>query len=584
MAVKKYHENHGGLRRGAAVGLLAFCLAVVAVADELRVDRLHLSFDAAWQRGDPRAEEESDSHILTGAAGGGALQLFVPRRAAPMKSEPERFREQLARKWRILYGDAARIAPRTLAGRDWLTCRRPGQDGRSTVFQWVTVEAEQAYSLIWFDDGRRDELPSEALALLAEVGFRAGMPEPEPVSAVAVAPRVSAAASERIAPPEQAPAQPPAAIPVPAVTPTPVANPMPVAAGEPAIPPLPAAVAAPTAEAAVVSAPVAVPLPVTAPTPPVATVTVPEPHVAASPEPAVVTAPVTAVASAPVTADGTPPGGTPQAETGGTPPRPELLQTMAVTLPVTAASDFSTVPAWRLVRTVVARPDSGVLETLAQLDAGRLPKGDVLTGHGLKVDERGLAWFLEGFRWVPRARSPDDLGPAERKSRFRLGWQVDWDAPPGILAAEGDAPLVLRFRSGGREEPAAANFGLRFQWLEICAADGPRQRAYAHLARGRHAPFERLLRLRHGACPDASEQPLPESVFVRPGLGDAGGETVEKSLALPLPRTAYLPVRAAGVRRVLVLAVRFFASETDDQAGDGLLRQAGVYYLYVPES
>lgn len=488
MAVKKYHENHGGLRRGAAVGLLAFCLAAAAVADELRVDRLHLRFDAAWQRGDPRAEEESDSHILTGAAGGGALQLFVPRRAAPMKSEPERFREQLARKWRILYGDAARIAPRTLAGRDWFTCRRPGRDGRSTVFQWVTIEAEQAYSLIWFDDGRRDELPSEALALLAEVGFRAGMPEPEP--AVAVAPRVSAAAPEPIAPPEQTPAQPPAAA-------APTAGPVPVA----------------TAEAVVVSAPVA-----------------------------------------------------------------------TVTVPVTAASDLSTVPAWRLVRTVVARPDSGVLETLAQLDAGRLPKGDVLTGHGLKVDERGLAWFLEGFRWVPRARSPEDLGPAERKSRFRLGWQVDWDAPPGMLAAEGEAPLVLRFRSGGREEPVAANFGLRFQWLEICAADGPRQRAYAHLARGRHAPFERLLRLRHGACPDASEQPLPEPVFVRPGLGDAGGETVEKSLALPLPRTTHLPVRAAGVRRVLVLAVRFSASETDDRAGDGLLRQAGVYYLYVPES
>jgi hypothetical protein len=494
MAARTYHDFLA--RMGA--GLLAWGLAVAAVAGQLRLGDMLVTYDAAWQRGDPAEEAELDSLILRLVEGEGAeadeLTLYLSRRAAPIQEDAGRFRDQLALKWRALYGAEARIEPRTLDGRDWFTCRRPSRDGRDTVFQWVTLEAGLAYNLVWFGAGPRESLHGEAEVLLHGVAFPARGAE------VAEAPAEAGPTPTPPAPRSAAPADP-----------------------ESPRAPLALPAAAPETSTDSIGLPVAAPV-----------------------------------------ADGGAGTHTEATEVD--------IRAPALALPEPPAGR------WRMARVIVARPSSSVLDAMAQLDAMRLPPGSHMTGHGLQSDAQDLAWFLDGFRWEPGPPGPEEGGPRELKVPFRQGGRVRWEGLPTRLGNADVVPLRLLFSAGPGE--TAGRFGLRLQWLEICASDTQRQRAYAHLARGRHASLGRLLKQRHKACPEAAAQALPEPVQV---LSDPAGAASDKVIPLAVPRPAELPLEAPGVRRVLVLAARPFASAAEDQPGDGLLRQAGVYYLYVPE-
>lgn len=484
----------------SGAGLLACCLAGAALAGQLRLGDMLLTYDAAWQRGDPAEEAETDSLILTLAEAAaeepGELTLHLSRSERPVQDDPGLFDAQLALKWRSRYGDSARIEPRTLHGRHWLTCRRPSRDGRATVFQWVTAEAGRAYNLVWFGAGSRESLPGEAEVLLHGIALPAAAPAPEPPPEADAPPAASVPSPEAEAPPAASVPPPPEAGPE---TPPPAVAP-------PAAMPVPAAADSGAAGESDAGPPAADP-------------------------------------SAPAVLDPEPPAGR-----------------------------------WRRVRTIVARPAASVLDALAQLDARRLPPGSQLTGYGLQPGEQGLAWFLEGFRWEARQPGPEETGPRELKQPFRQGGRVQWEGVPASLGGADVAPLRLRFDPAPGE--AAGRFGVRFQWLEICATDTQRRRAYASLEQGRHAPLERLLQRRPKACPEASAPALPNPVQVEAEPADA---TLDKVIPLALPRPAGLPLAAPGTRRVLVLAARPYVSPAEDRPGDGLLRQAGVYYLYVPE-
>lgn len=510
--MKTYHE----ILKSTVVALAGWGLAAWAAAGQLDVAAMRLSYDdAGWRRGDAREEAEMASYVLVSTRPELSLQLYVPHPAVPMKADDAQFREQLARKWQSLYGKEASIGGQSLGGRDWSTCRRPSRDGKSTVFQWVTTEAGQAYTLIWFGDGEIAELPGPASELLAGISF------------------------------------PPAGTEAAAALPAPPTN-----------TPTPPVVASRVVE----SKPNLLP-PEPLPSGPVPMATQPGPD-SAVPDPIPAPAPETP----------------PQTAAGGQAEEQAKQQAQAVSEPGHASAEAVQPPpalppgtTWRLVRTVVSKPALGVLDFLAHEDAKRLSKGSQLTGYGMSSGEHELDWFLEGFRWVPR-----ESGPGEKKARYRLGWRVDWGAPPEALDGREFQPMTVMFEPAGSEGLVPTPFTLRFDWLQLCAGDRARRTLYWNLSKGRHAPLKKMTWSQ--GCPEPEAQPLPPfQVVAVDGAGLAAGKP-ERLISLALPRPVDLPLAAPGMQRVLVLAVRFAVSEAEDQPGDGLLRQAGVYYLYTPDA
>lgn len=255
----------------------------------------------------------------------------------------------------------------------------------------------------------------------------------------------------------------------------------------------------------------------------------------------------------------------------------------AATPPPVTQSPATADPAagWRLDRVVPARPAAGALEALAQVDAQRLPPGSELTGYGLKVDAAGMDWFLEGFRWEPVPPNPEGGGRRMRKSPFRHGGGVSWEGPPPSLGQTPTAVLTWRFDTGLEAGATQGHgpIGLRLQWLDVCVEDSLNPLVQAHMGRGSHAALERLLRRRPQSCPEADVQTLPEPRVIESESAAPDGRL---TIALPLPYPLASPPATPGLTRALVLVARPFVSTTEDQPGDALLRQAGVYYLYAP--
>jgi hypothetical protein len=101
------------------------------------------------------------------------LQLAVLRPARALQTDTATYYQRLARNWRELYGKAARIDWLDSGGRKWLSCQRPGGDGKSRVWQLSTVVAGHAYSLMLFAPGDTQSLPGQARELLAGIRFDA---------------------------------------------------------------------------------------------------------------------------------------------------------------------------------------------------------------------------------------------------------------------------------------------------------------------------------------------------------------------------------------------------------------------------
>jgi hypothetical protein len=133
---------------------------------------MRLDYGDAWRRGDGAEEAEDDAYILRAPGGPDALTLYAPRRAVPLKTDATRFHEQLERKWRAQYGDAARISTVTSAGHAWHLCIRPSLEKPATVFHLVTVQAGRAHHLIAIGAQGTRELPPEVMTLIAGTHWR----------------------------------------------------------------------------------------------------------------------------------------------------------------------------------------------------------------------------------------------------------------------------------------------------------------------------------------------------------------------------------------------------------------------------
>lgn len=166
-----------------------------AHAATLGVRDLRLQADAAWQRGTPQQEEEDDAlHLSWAGAEGVALQLLVPRNPTLIKSDPDTFYRNLARKWREQYGSTAAIGWTDLSrdgagGVRWLGCRRPASSGEGVVFQLAAVHEGRAYSLLLFAPPGTEALPRVVLDLMAQARFQSTTSRWRLAQALALLPR-----------------------------------------------------------------------------------------------------------------------------------------------------------------------------------------------------------------------------------------------------------------------------------------------------------------------------------------------------------------------------------------------------------
>lgn len=170
--------------------LAATLLVLPARAESLRVDDLSLRPDPAWQRGEPRQEQEDDALALSRTLpDGGALRVLVPRSPPLLKSDAETFYRNLTRKWYALYGQTATVGWTELGGRRWLRCRRPSRVGDGEVFQLATVHEGRAYTVVAMAPAGTDALPGAVGDLLAGAEFSAPAQSWRQTRGLAVMPR-----------------------------------------------------------------------------------------------------------------------------------------------------------------------------------------------------------------------------------------------------------------------------------------------------------------------------------------------------------------------------------------------------------
>jgi len=156
-------------------GLLCIGIAAIpgAWAGVAEVGVMRLDYDEGWQRGSEAEEAEDDSLVLREAGHEDGLTVFLPRRAIPLKIDEVRFYDQLERKWRAQYGNAARISALVAAGTTWRVCARPSLDRSGTVFHLVTVRSGRAHHLLAAGSGEEKSLPVRLEALLARISWPA---------------------------------------------------------------------------------------------------------------------------------------------------------------------------------------------------------------------------------------------------------------------------------------------------------------------------------------------------------------------------------------------------------------------------
>lgn len=225
---------------------------------------------------------------------------------------------------------------------------------------------------------------------------------------------------------------------------------------------------------------------------------------------------------------------------------------------------------WISTRVVAAQPGREALEALVQADVERLGENGMLTGHGfdyLRLPDtathagRGLAWFMEGFKWR-RAAGRDERLPLSLRGHLeaRVPARVE-----GALAAVSIALQVTAESSTGVEADVSL--------LDLCAPAAELDSALARLEQGARAPLERLARERPASCPALPVAAQPKGLLAQLGQGVA--QTLEFSFPPALPL-------AAGLSRVQIVAVRPRLVGNEDALGQNLLRQLGLYFVYAP--
>jgi hypothetical protein len=192
----------------------------------------------------------------------------------------------------------------------------------------------------------------------------------------------------------------------------------------------------------------------------------------------------------------------------------------------------------------------------------------MLTGYGLERRPHGLDWFLGGFVWQ------DATAEGGRKQPFSLHRELDWTRPPEHLSAGDGLKLTLFLSGRGVSTLAGAEpFGARVQLLRVCARDADVAAALDALGQDRHGPLERLAARAGGGC--GKDVPAREEERVQARATDA--LPTQRDVTLPVP-----DVPTGGPTVILVLAIRPFASLDGKALGDGMVGQAGVYYVYMP--
>jgi hypothetical protein len=503
---------------------LLWLLAGPALAAEVTVGDLTLSYAAPWDRSLPKDEDAENSAILHWQEAGATMTVFLPYHQVELKVEEGRFFRQLEQKWRALYGADARVYPMEVAGTPWRVCRRPSLERDATVFQMVTVHEGRAHHVLVIAAGRQETLPDAALQLVS--------------SAAWVGPRsVVLTRVDR----EDRRFEPVLPLSTTLVLSPP--RPEPVASNEEASTPpaAPAAGSPPQAVAAVAASPA----PVAAPAVPA------DP----APEP-------------PVSVSFAPAGGPPTqqvklSEPAIPAPRPEAAAKAGVSPKRQADKP------WRLVRAIHVLPKGAGLAALAEAESARLGGQGVLSGYSLVRQGHGIEGFVEGFLWQEGA------GKRPVRQAFSRRWQFAWQPPAEIRPGEQAWKLAVSENSqeGWPGQPAILN--LRLELLALCGSRNALVATFNALENAASADTGTL----HGlACPMPKGE-VPAASLALP----AGGATVQ-SLRLAVPE-AWMQGDggAAGTLKRLVFVAQYPSAQPEPGLGDALLAGARSYYIYVPK-
>jgi hypothetical protein len=115
------------------------------------------------------------------------LELAVLRHTLVLTTDAETYYARLSRNWRSLYGQDVHIGWFEAGAAKWLYCQRPAQAGDAVAWQFSSVFAGRAYSVMLFGPRSaakgEQEIPSQAAELLAGVRWAdlaAEVPSPSP--------------------------------------------------------------------------------------------------------------------------------------------------------------------------------------------------------------------------------------------------------------------------------------------------------------------------------------------------------------------------------------------------------------------
>ncbi|MDP2832950.1 MAG: hypothetical protein Q8Q28_06595 [Pseudomonadota bacterium] len=224
---------------------------------------------------------------------------------------------------------------------------------------------------------------------------------------------------------------------------------------------------------------------------------------------------------------------------------------------------------WVATRVIAAQPGGLALEALVQGDAERLGQDGMLTGYGIEYTRppdtanagQRLAWFMDGFKWRNRAGRDERLP-------IRLRGHLEARVPARVEGAPAAVSIALQVAA-----ESSTGVEADVSLLDLCAPAAELDAALARLEQGARAPLERLARERPATCPALPVAAPPKGLLAQPGQGVA--QTLEFSFPPALPP-------AAGLSRVQIVAVRPRLVGNEDELGQNLLRQLGLYFVYAP--
>jgi hypothetical protein len=171
-------------QRGLLIWMLVASGANAAgLPAEVRIESLALPYASPWKRVAPEQESEAPRLLLPQAG----LELAVLRHTLVLPTDAETYYARLTRNWRSLYGQDVHIGWFEASASKWLYCRRPAQAGDDVAWQFSSVFAGRAYTIMLFGPKLAakggQEIPGQAAELMAGVrweDFAAALSPPTP--------------------------------------------------------------------------------------------------------------------------------------------------------------------------------------------------------------------------------------------------------------------------------------------------------------------------------------------------------------------------------------------------------------------